>query len=103
MDIVSRKMTASSSFRQRIEGIAYMVTPPVDPDEDSRHTYPGTPRWVIAIAVAAIVAIVVIGIVLSTGLGGSHGPQRHGLPDHAGTSGFEDALAHHRAAPVGRS
>ena len=80
-----------------------MVTPPIDPDEVSRDTYPGTPRWVIAIAVAAIVAIVVIGIVISTGLGGSHGPQRHGPSDQAGTSGFEHALAHHRAAPVGRS
>jgi hypothetical protein len=80
-----------------------MVTPPVDSDEDSRDTYPGTPRWVIAIAVAAIVAIVVIGLVLSTGLGGSHGPQRHGPPDQAGTSGFEHALAYHRAAIVGRS
>lgn len=80
-----------------------MVTPPVDSDEDSRDTYPGTPRWVIAIAVAAIVAIVVIGLVLSTGLGGPHGPQRHGPPDQAGASGFEHALAYHRAAIVGRS
>jgi hypothetical protein len=80
-----------------------MVTPPVDPDEVSRDPYPGTPRWVIAIAVAAIVAIVVIGIVLSTGLGGSHGPQRHGPSDQAGASGFEHALAYHRSAPVGRS
>jgi len=79
-----------------------MVTPPVGADEDAQDTYPGTPRWVIAFAVVAIVAIVVIGIVLSTGVGGSHGPQRHGPPDEAGTSDLADALAYRWAFHVER-
>jgi hypothetical protein len=79
-----------------------MVTPPVGADEDAQEKYPGTPRWVIAFAVVAIIAIVVIGIVLSTGVGGSHGPQRHGPPDEAGTSGLADGLAYHWALHVER-
>jgi hypothetical protein len=49
----------------------------------------------MGMAVAAIVAIVVIGLVLITGLGGSHGPQRHGSGDEAGTSRPARSIAYH--------
>jgi len=82
-----------------------MATPPVDTEESARESYPGTPRWVIAIAVLAILAIIVIALVLSTGLGGSHGPQRHGPGDEAGlsvTPSPAHAFADHEAVLAGR-
>jgi len=38
---------------------------------------PGTPRWVIAIGVAAIFVVLVVVVVMLTGAGGEHGPGRH--------------------------
>lgn len=38
---------------------------------------PRTPRWVKVAGVIVVVAILLIGIILATGLGGSHGPGRH--------------------------
>ena len=38
---------------------------------------PRTPGWVKAFGIIAIVLVLLIGFVLFTGLGGSHGPQRH--------------------------
>ncbi len=40
--------------------------------------YPGTPGWVKALAVIGVLVVVLIGFILITGLGGPHGPQRHG-------------------------
>lgn len=40
--------------------------------------YPGTPGWVKALGVVAVIVVLLIGFVLITGLGGPHGPQRHG-------------------------
>ena len=40
-------------------------------------TEPGTPRWVKGFGIIAVVVVLLIGFVLFTGLGGSHGPQRH--------------------------
>ncbi|MBA2634631.1 MAG: hypothetical protein H0U86_16810 [Chloroflexi bacterium] len=37
----------------------------------------GTPRWVKVFGIIAIVAVLLIGFVVFTGLGGAHGPQRH--------------------------
>jgi hypothetical protein len=48
--------------------------------------YPGTPGWVKALAVIAVVLALLIGLVLVTGLGGPHGPQRHGGALQSGAS-----------------
>ena len=48
---------------------------PTDPDSDA---YPGTPGWVKAFGIIAIIMVLLIGFLLFTGLGGPHGPQRHG-------------------------
>jgi hypothetical protein len=44
-------------------------------DEESRA--PATPRWVKVFGVIAILVALLIGLILFTGLGGQHGPQRH--------------------------
>jgi hypothetical protein len=51
------------------------------PDEDSSGVpdgYPGTPGWVKALGVIALIVVLLIAFILVTGLGGPHGPQRHG-------------------------
>lgn len=51
------------------------------PDSDSSEGpdhYPGTPGWVKALGVFAVIVVLLIAFILVTGLGGSHGPQRHG-------------------------
>ena len=40
--------------------------------------YPGTPGWVKLLGVIAVLVVVLIAFILVTGLGGQHGPQRHG-------------------------
>lgn len=54
-------------------------------DRPPSDSYPGTPGWVKALAVIAVILALVIGFALVTGLGGPHGPQRHGgaLQSHA--------------------
>lgn len=46
-------------------------------DEDTRGA-PATPRWVKLFGIIAIMVVVLIGFILFSGLGGPHGPQRHG-------------------------
>ncbi|MGH2392417.1 MAG: hypothetical protein ACRDGH_02835 [Candidatus Limnocylindria bacterium] len=46
---------------------------------------PGTPRWVMAFGIIAIVLVLLIGFVLVTGLDGPHGPQRHAPSGYAGS------------------
>ena len=40
--------------------------------------YPGTPGWVKVFGVVAVIVVLLIAFILATGLGGPHGPQRHG-------------------------
>jgi hypothetical protein len=40
--------------------------------------YPGTPGWVKALAVIGVIVLLLAAFVVITGLGGPHGPQRHG-------------------------
>lgn len=39
--------------------------------------YPGTPRWVKAIGITALVLVLLAVLAMLTGLGGPHGPGRH--------------------------
>jgi hypothetical protein len=56
-----------------------MAERPTDPDPtDTRARYPGTPGWVKALGIIAVVVVLLIGFILVTGLGGPHGPERHG-------------------------
>ena len=43
-------------------------------------TYPGTPGWVKIVGIAFAVLVLVFVVMAITGLGGEHGPGRHGLP-----------------------
>jgi hypothetical protein len=62
-----------------------MADRPSDPeaDEDTDRA-PGTPRWVIAFGIIAIIAALLIGFIVFTGIGGPHGPQRHAPSSYAG-------------------
>ena len=40
--------------------------------------YPGTPRWVKVIGVVLVAILLIAAFIVVTGLGGPHGPQRHG-------------------------
>ena len=40
--------------------------------------YPGTPRWVKVIGVVVLAILLLAAFIVITGLGGPHGPQRHG-------------------------
>ena len=55
-----------------------------DSDDDTARgsipEYPGMPRWVKISGIIALVLVLLVGIMLVTGLGGSHGPGRHVLP-----------------------
>lgn len=56
-----------------------MAHRPPDPDPTGTpDRYPGTPGWVKALGIIAMVVVLLIGLILVTGLGGPHGPQRHG-------------------------
>ena len=52
--------------------------PPAREPAEAPDRYPGTPGWVKALAVIGVVVVLLIAFILITGLGGSHGPQRHG-------------------------
>ena len=54
-----------------------------EPDSELENPKPAnqatyrTPRWVIVTGVAVLVLVFLVVVVLATGLGGEHGPQRH--------------------------
>jgi hypothetical protein len=43
-----------------------------------RPPYPGMPRWVKVSGIIVIVLALLVAIILATGVGGDHGPGRHG-------------------------
>jgi hypothetical protein len=56
-----------------------MADRPTAPDPAGpSERYPGTPGWVKALGVVAVLVVLFIVFALATGLGGPHGPQRHG-------------------------
>lgn len=56
-----------------------MADRPPDPDPAaSPDRYPGTPGWVKVLGLVAAIVVLLIAFILVTGLGGPHGPQRHG-------------------------
>ena len=56
-----------------------MAERPADPDPSGTpDRYPGTPGWVKALGIIAVVVVLLIAFILVTGVGGPHGPQRHG-------------------------
>jgi hypothetical protein len=52
-------------------------------DEGPR--YPGMPRWVKVSGIVAIVVVLLAAIVVFAGIGGEHGPGRHGAAGGAGS------------------
>jgi hypothetical protein len=52
--------------------------PPAPDPAEEPDRYPGTPGWVKALGVIAIIVVLLIAFILVIGLGGPHGPQRHG-------------------------
>ena len=52
-------------------------TPTPDPAEPPDR-YPGTPGWVKAIGIVLVVLLLIAAFIVATGIGGPHGPQRHG-------------------------
>jgi hypothetical protein len=70
-----------------------------DPNStQDREPGPTTPRWVKAFGIVAIVVLLLIGFILFTGLGGPHGPQRHGPSSDGGGHGLHVG---HEAGPAG--
>lgn len=62
-----------------------MADLPPDPTSDSdAGRPPSTPQWVMVFGIIAIVAVLLLGFVLFSGLGGPHGPQRHAPSGDAG-------------------
>jgi hypothetical protein len=52
-------------------------SPAPEPGKQPRR-YPGTPGWVKAMAIVLLVAALLAAFIVITGIGGPHGPQRHG-------------------------
>ena len=52
--------------------------PPAPDPAGPSERYPGTPGWVKALAILAVIVVLIVAFILVTGLGGPHGPQRHG-------------------------
>lgn len=52
-------------------------TPPPEP-RGASEGYPGTPRWVKVIGIVALAILLLAAFIVVTGIGGPHGPQRHG-------------------------
>ena len=46
--------------------------------EETPDRYPGTPGWVKAVGIAILLVLLIAAFIVATGLGGPHGPQRHG-------------------------
>ena len=55
--------------------------PPPPKALDPSDSYPGTPRWVKVIGIAVLAILLLAAFIVVTGLGGPHGPQRHGAVD----------------------
>jgi hypothetical protein len=57
-----------------------MIMAERDPIEryDTTEDTPPTPRWVKVFGIIALVVILLVGIILIAGVGGEHGPGRHG-------------------------
>ena len=55
-----------------------MAADPPTPDPKAPDRYPGTPGWVKVFGVIALLIVLLVTFILVTGLGGPHGPQRHG-------------------------
>jgi HAMP domain-containing protein len=51
---------------------------PAPDSAEPRDRYPGTPGWVKAIGIVLLVLVLLAAFIVATGLGGPHGPQRHG-------------------------
>ena len=52
-------------------------TPGPEPQPES-NGYPGTPRWVKVTGIALLAILLIAAFIVISGLGGPHGPQRHG-------------------------
>ena len=52
-------------------------TPEPEPQSASE-PYPGTPRWVKMTGIILVAILLLAAFIVVTGLGGPHGPQRHG-------------------------
>jgi len=55
-----------------------MANGPSDPGPRDADQYPGTPRWVKVIGIILLGVVLLVAFAIATGLGGPHGPQRHG-------------------------
>jgi hypothetical protein len=62
----------------------HMADKSLDPTPEHTGDEPGTPRWVKVFGIIAIFVVLLIGFILFSGLGGPHGPQRHGASGGAG-------------------
>lgn len=71
------------------------MTDPTDRDSD---VYRGTPGWVKAFGILAVLLILLVAFILITGLGGPHGPQRHA---QAGAGAAVPTVAVHGDATIG--
>jgi hypothetical protein len=52
------------------------------PDPQRPQGYPGTPGWVKAMAIVLLVVLLLAAFIVISGIGGPHGPQRHGASAH---------------------
>lgn len=52
--------------------------PPAPDPAGSPDRYPGTPGWVKLVGLVLMVVLLLAAVIVATGLGGPHGPQRHG-------------------------
>jgi hypothetical protein len=56
-----------------------MADPPPDVDPAERGDgYAGTPTWVKVFGIVVVLVLLLVGFIVFSGLGGPHGPQRHG-------------------------
>ena len=52
--------------------------PPDHDPADSPDRYPGMPGWVKLLGLVLLLVLLLAAFIVATGLGGPHGPQRHG-------------------------
>lgn len=57
-----------------------MMNRPGYSDPDEHGSAPGLPRWLKVFGIVAAVLVLLIVTILLLGVGGGHGPGRHGLP-----------------------
>lgn len=65
--------------------------------EPVRGSPTGTPRWVKAFVIIALIVVLVVVVALATGFGGPHGPRRHIPSGDAGDTPRVTLVATHRA------